>query len=425
MKKKFDKPEFPFKLSLPALWHVDISTVVVISCFSTDHVLPKFEIFTDESLKFFIRVYGWMLPDDHEVYTLFDHSFLNVTLSDLIKMIQKHHLCNGISTPDPLKVLNIRKHVIPKKFNFVIFQQSQYKLCLHQDEFYRSNTCDILVPENSSCKDCKLCLQKFKNEINRKNVKLNQPAKLNAPIKFTSPERVKLTLQDHRLKCKQLEQELVNMRTALENESESVSSELGEDLNTLFSGCDKKDVPNFMKLFWEEQQKYIKSSSASSVRYHPMIIRFCLNLAAKSTSSYNDLRYDSKTGTGFLVLPSLRTLRDYKNYIHPTRGFNSAIIKDLAEKTVNFSGPERFVTILFDEMKIQEDLIWDKYSGELIGFVDLGDINTNYATLKNVKELATHVLVFLVKSIVNPLSFSIATFATTGISSCWTQHTLR
>ena len=48
------------KLSLPALWHVDISTVVVISCFSTDHVLPKFEIFTDESLKFFIRVYGWM-----------------------------------------------------------------------------------------------------------------------------------------------------------------------------------------------------------------------------------------------------------------------------------------------------------------------------------------------------------------------------
>ena len=94
-----------------------------------------------------------------------------------------------------------------------------------------------------------VCLQKFKNEINRKNAKLNQPAKLNAPIKFTSPERVKLTLHDHHLKCKQLEQELVNMRTALENETESVSSELGEDFNTLFSGCDKKDVPNFMKLF--------------------------------------------------------------------------------------------------------------------------------------------------------------------------------
>ena len=55
-------------------------------------------------------------------------------------------------------------------------------------------------------------------------------------------------------------------------------------------------------------------------------------------------------------------------------------------------------------MKIQEDLVRDKYSGELIGFVDLGDIHTNFATLDDVKELATHVLVFLVKSIVNPLS---------------------
>ena len=68
-------------------------------------------------------------------------------------------------------------------------------------------------------------------------------------------------------------------------------------------------------------------------------------------------------------------------------------------------------------MKIQEYLLWDKYSGELIGFVDLGDIHTNFATLDDVKELTTHVLVFLVKSIVNPLSYSLATFATTGVIS--------
>ena len=68
-------------------------------------------------------------------------------------------------------------------------------------------------------------------------------------------------------------------------------------------------------------------------------------------------------------------------------------------------------------MKVQEDLVWDKYSGELIGFVDLGDIQTNYATLKNVRELASYVLVFHVKSVVNPLSYSLATFATTGVTS--------
>ena len=37
-----------------------------------------------------------------------------------------------------------------------------------------------------------------------------------------------------------------------------------------------------------------------------------------------------------------------------------------------------------DEIKIQENLVWDKHSGELIEFVDLGEININFATLQNV-----------------------------------------
>ena len=45
------------------------------------------------------------------------------------------------------------------------------------------------------------------------------------------------------------------------------------------------------------------------------------------------------------------------------------------------------------------------------------DIDTNYGTLKDVQQLATHALVLLVKSIVNPLSFSLATFAITGATS--------
>ena len=36
-------------------------------------------------------------------------------------------------------------------------------------------------------------------------------------------------------------------------------------------------------------------------------------------------------------------------------------------------------------MKIVEDLVWDKHSGELIEFVDLGETYTNYSTLKIVK----------------------------------------
>ena len=41
-------------------------------------------------------------------------------------------------------------------------------------------------------------------------------------------------------------------------------------------------------------------------------------------------------------------------------------------------------------MKIPDDLVWDKHTGELFGFVDLGDPDLNYAALKNTNELATH-----------------------------------
>ena len=71
---------------------------------------------------------------------------------------------------------------------------------------------------------------------------------------------------------------------------------------------------------------------------------------------------------------------------------------------------ERFVSILIDEMKIQEDLIWDKYTGEPIGCVDLGDGDVNAATLDKRNELATRVLVFMVKSVVNLLSISLLIF---------------
>ena len=143
-----------------------------------------------------------------------------------------------------------------------------------------------------------------------------------------------------------------------------------------------------------------------------MIIRYCLALQAKSAAAYNKIRYDEKTGTGFVVLPSQRRLRDYKNYIRPKQGFNHEIINELKNKIKYFSDIERFMVILFDEMKIQENLVWSKHTGDLIGFVDLGDVNLNYATLQETNAIASHVLVFLLRSVVNPFKFSLANFAT-------------
>lgn len=132
-----------------------------------------------------------------------------------------------------------------------------------------------------------------------------------------------------------------------------------------------------------------------------MIIKLCFNLTGKSSSAYKD--HDSH-GSGLAVLASLNTLGDCK--LHKTiKGIYLYVINDLQKKASCFSEIERYFTILLDKMKIQQDLVWDKHAGDLIRFSDLGVIYTNYATLNSIETLPSHVLVFLVKSVVNPLSY--------------------
>ena len=209
-----------------------------------------------------------------------------------------------------------------------------------------------------------------------------------------------------------LKSEIQNLQHEISKSSMKVDDGLSADLIKIMSNAEKSEVSPFMKFFWEEQKKYLNVSCKTSIRYHPMIIRYCLALQAKSAAAYNEIRYDEKTGTGFVVLPSQRRLRDYKNYIRPKQGFNHEIINELKNKIKYFSDIERFMVILFDEMKIQENLVWSKHTGDLIGFVDLGDVNLNYATLQETNAIASHVLVFLLRSVVNPFKFSLANFAT-------------
>ena len=64
-----------------------------------------------------------------------------------------------------------------------------------------------------------------------------------------------------------------------------------------------------------------------------------------------------------------------------------------------------------DEMKIDTRKPgWDKHNGQLKGYVALGDIDLNNATLSKVTTAASHILIFLIYSIVNPFKFKFSKF---------------
>ena len=119
-----------------------------------------------------------------------------------------------------------------------------------------------------------------------------------------------------------------------------------------------------MNLFWQQQQKLF-TSNPKGLRFHPVVIRFCLSLAAKSSSCYEELR-----NSGILVLPGQQTLPDYRHHIRPKPGFNKQVIQELIHTTHEYFDVESYEILLFDEMKIQSNLVFDKVPGELIGFTN-------------------------------------------------------
>ena len=72
-----------------------------------------------------------------------------------------------------------------------------------------------------------------------------------------------------------------------------------------------------------------------------------------------------------------------------------------------------------DEMHVKEDLVYNKHSGELIGFMNLGDMNNHLISLQRAAEngesekirpLAKSLLVIMVRGLFSSLQFPYAQF---------------
>ena len=85
-------------------------------------------------------------------------------------------------------------------------------------------------------------------------------------------------------------------------------------------------------------------------------------------------------------MPSDRTLRDYVNWAKPTTGFSTSVDNQLlAEAAIGSSltpSHHQYVCLVFDECKIKEDLIYNKHSGELIGYTDVSGINGHLSAVE-------------------------------------------
>ena len=216
------------------------------------------------------------------------------------------------------------------------------------------------------------------------------------------------------------------IKQVMSNHSIEIDQELHNDLSQIMEEHNHavvNDFPegSFQQLFWNQQLQAVRTDKRQ-VRWHPLIIKWCLHLKMLSSAAYHALRT-----SGFLTLPSERTLRDYTNIVRGAVGIqpevNAQLIKEA--KVTTLQDFEKFVAVAFDEVKIREDLVYDKHTGQVVGFINLGNFNHQLHALTEACEscttfkadtVATHMLVFMVRGLFTNLEYPYAQFTTTTAS---------
>ena len=209
------------------------------------------------------------------------------------------------------------------------------------------------------------------------------------------------------------EKKSIEVDEMLHEDLESIMTEMNEDVQK--SHADS----SFKRIFWQQQLEANKVKNKGQVRWHPAMIRWCLNLKLISSGAYGAMR-----SSGVLVLPSERTLRDYTHWIKSDSGFVDEVDKQLMDKTNVNNLPEfqKFVCLIFDEVKIKEQLVYDKHTSQIIGFVNLGDVNNQLLEMERSESgemqqcVAKNMLVFMVRGLFMKLEFPYAQFPCSSIS---------
>ena len=241
---------------------------------------------------------------------------------------------------------------------------------------------------------------------------------------LNTPERL-AKVANLRQRVKNAENEVIKLKERecnLIQKSDSVDQGLHDDLSTIINENTsdiQKAFPegSFRRVFWDQQLENSKKTDARQYRWHPLMIKWCLNLKLMSSAAYHAMR-----SSGFVTLPSERTLRDYTNYIKCVPGYQQEVVDMMRKesKCVELSDSKRYVSILLDEMKVKEDIVYDKMTGNIIGFCNLGTINDELLQYERGGDVhlpvAKHIFAVMVRGLFFKFDFPLAHFSTEGVT---------
>ena len=289
----------------------------------------------------------------------------------------------------------------------------------------------------SRCKSCQMFRKTLRSIVSRQEGKTDCTAAdshtrykdLTSSEKDQRMKNLHSALRLSRQKATRLEAKVrkVIADKAMSFQEEDVAdiSEVMADVGPIVESSFPIDAPQ--RIFWEQQQQYNSLKSKRQMRWHPLVVRFALNLKYLSGCAYRAI-----CKSGIITLPSERTLFDYTHWAKVHTGVQLEFIEkyqSLLQEDV--SCEHHHSAISLDEMKLKSGLVFRKQTGVLVGFVDLGSSCSDMELVVSAGDgksiaskpgkpteplLADQVLVFMVRAVFKPsLSMPIAHYYTTNL----------
>ena len=355
----------------------------------------------------------------------------------LLLLVETCSVCPGHPDEHLVALLESKKGKLLSKDGKEVASIDTYSVILNSKKYLKTvrySDCQMLVSSGkcSSCVTYRNSLRKIYHRwVKQKSLSPSQRESATSRTNFSllnTPEKQKRysnVCSQFRTQEKQLERLQEKISTLIKGNGVILSQEKHDDFKTIMMNMTEEVQSNyptdsFRRVFWEQQLAALKSTDRRQIRWHPAIIKWCLHLKFLSSGAYHALR-----SSHFLTLPSERSLRDYTHVVSGRAGFYPELNIQLLNEANIREEKDRYIVLIWDEMKIKEDLVFDKHNIELIGFINCGSINSYMdnverqceSTEDNVRGVASHMLLFMVRGLFTTLEFPYSQFPTTGVSA--------
>ena len=153
----------------------------------TPHLLQVYEILFDISMGFSLYVFGWPIPDEHEIYKNLRRSMFNMRIT-IRNHISQYFVCEGVGS-----------YLENCQENFVQYENE----LLNEDrgfkgrKYYRPDNC--LLSNDTICENCTFIMMKCSKKEKKAIELQHKPLHPNTPLSTVAPGRL-IATKDERQK---------------------------------------------------------------------------------------------------------------------------------------------------------------------------------------------------------------------------------